>query len=57
MKGKWVNEALNYDTEIKGYQFEREVQVMKNSSSGERTGLTRVFEEGVLNENWCNCQR
>ena len=51
MKGELVNETVNYETEIKAYQFEPEVQVIKKGSSGERTGLTRVFEEGVLKKN------
>ena len=51
VKGELVNETVNYETEIKVYQFEPEVQVIKKGSSGERTGLTRVFEEGVLKKN------
>ena len=43
-----ANETVNYDTEIKAYQFDL-------VSSDKRTGLTGVFE-GVWSLVWCNCQ-
>ena len=47
-----ANETVNYDIEIKAYQFVSEVQVIKKGSAGERKGLTRTFEEGVRNNVW-----
>ena len=42
---------------MKIYQFEPKVQVIKKGSSGERTSLTRVFEEGAWNKILLDCQR
>ena len=50
-------ETLNYDREIKAYRLEPEVQVIKEGSQGKRTRSTRVFQEGVQNEVWCDCQQ
>ena len=56
MKGDLSNETVTYDIEIKIYQFEPAVEVIKKGSPDERTSLTHVFEE-VRNKIWCNFQR
>ena len=48
---------MNYDTENKAYQFEPELQVIKKGRPAKRTGLTRVFDEGIQDKNRCDCQR
>ena len=48
-------ETVNYDIEIKEYQFVQKVNIIKKGSQGQRTGLTTVFEEGVWNKVRCNC--
>ena len=50
-------EALNYDGEIKAYRLEPEVQIVKEGSPGRRTRSSRVFQEGVQNKVWCDCQQ
>ena len=57
LKGILPNETENYDTEIKPYQFEPYLQLIKKVSPGKRTGLTRVFKEKVGNIVRCDCQR
>ena len=57
VKGELANETVDYDIEIKAYQFESEVQVIKKGSAGERRGLTRAFEEGVRNNVLCDFQQ
>ena len=47
-EGGLANEAISYDIEIKVYQFEPKVQVIKKVSPGEKMRLTFVFE-GVRN--------
>lgn len=49
MKGELANKTVNYHTAITAYQFGLEVRAIKWVSSSERTGLTRVFEEGARN--------
>ena len=48
---KSTNETVNYDTEIKAYQFELEVGVMKNINPGERTGLNLSWRKSVSYRN------
>ena len=51
-------ETVNYDTEVKAYQFEPEVQVIiKKDSPGERAGLTVVFKKEVRKKHPCDCQQ
>ena len=57
VKKEWAKETVNYDTKIKAYQFELEVWVIKKGRLGERTNLTRVFEESVWNKVWCDFHR
>ena len=45
VKDELANEAVNYGADYKAYQFEPEVLVIKKGIPGERTCLTRVFEE------------
>ena len=57
VKEQLANKTVNYDTEIKTYQFEPGTQVIKKGNPNERTNLTRVFEEGFGNQIRRNCQR
>ena len=52
-----ANEIVNHDTEIKTYQFKPELQIIEKGSTGEKTSLARVFEEGVQNKIRGDCQR
>ena len=45
VKDELANETVNYDADYKAYQFEPEELVIKKGIPGERTCLTRVFEE------------
>ena len=45
VKDELANETVNYDADYKAYQFESEELVIKKGIPGERTCLTRVFEE------------
>ena len=57
VQGELENGTVNYYAEIKAYQFESKVRVVKKARPGERTGLTRVFEEGFRSIVRCDCQR
>ena len=48
-KKELAKKAVNYDTEIKVYQYEPEMGVMKKVNRKEGTGFTRVFKEVFQN--------
>ena len=56
VKGELANESVNYDKEIKAHLFQLEILVIKNDNPNERIGLT-IFEDGVQNKNWWDCQQ
>ena len=58
VKVKLTDQTVNYDTEIKTYQFKPNLCVSyQKSSPSERLSLTRVFEEGVQNKIKYDSQR
>ena len=56
VKGELANKTINYDADIKTYQFKLEVQVNKKGRPDEGTSLTPVFKKRVPNQIGCDCR-